>query len=51
MVYNFKGGGTEQITGIANENLPSDTDTISPRSRYVFFNGQFSNLSRTFSSC
>ena len=45
-LYNFKGGGTEQITGIANENMPSDTDTIN-QDPNVFFNGQFSNLSRT----
>ena len=45
-LYNFKGGGTEQITGIANANLPSATDTISQNQNYLF-NGQFSNLSRT----
>ena len=45
-LYNFKGGGTEQITGITNENMPSATDTIS-QNQNVFFNGQFSNLSRT----
>ena len=44
--YNFKGGGTEQITGITNENMPSATDTLSQNPN-VFFNGQFSNLSRT----
>jgi len=44
-LYNFKGGGTEQITGIANANLPSATDTISQNQNYLF-NGQFSNLSR-----
>ena len=45
-LYNFKGGGTEQITGITNANMPSSTDTIS-QDPNVFFNGQFSNLSRT----
>ena len=45
-LYNFKGGGTEQITGITNANLPSATDTIS-QNQNIFFNGQFSNLSRT----
>ena len=45
-LYNFKGGGTEQITGITNENLPSSIDTIS-QDPNVLFNGQFSNLSRT----
>ena len=45
-LYNFKGGGTEEITGITNENMPSDTDTIN-QDPNVFFNGQFSNLSRT----
>ena len=45
-LYNFKGGGTEQITGIANANMPSATDTIS-QNQNIFFNGQFSNLSRT----
>ena len=45
-LYNFKGGGTEQITGGTNANLPSATDTIS-QNQNIFFNGQFSNLSRT----
>ena len=45
-LYNFKGGGTEQITGITNANLPSATDTIA-QDQNIFFNGQFSNLSRT----
>ena len=43
--YNFKGGGTEQITGITNEGLPSSTDNISNNAT-IFFSGQFSNLSR-----
>ena len=43
--YNFKGGGTEQITGITNEGLPSSTDNIS-NNPSIFFSGQFSNLSR-----
>lgn len=45
-LYNFKGGGTEEITGIANGNMPSETDTIS-QDPNMFFSGQFSNLSRT----
>ena len=45
-LYNFKGGGTEQITGGTNANLPSATDTIA-QNQNIFFNGQFSNLSRT----
>jgi hypothetical protein len=45
-LYNFKGGGTDQITGITNANLPSATDTVS-QNQNIFFNGQFSNLSRT----
>ena len=43
--YNFKGGGTEQITGISNEGLPSSTDNISNNPN-ILFSGQFSNLSR-----
>ena len=43
--YNFKGGGTEEITGISNEGLPSSTDNISNNPN-IFFSGQFSNLSR-----
>ena len=43
--YNFKGGGTEQITGIANAGLPSSEDTISQNNN-ILFNGEFSNLSR-----
>ena len=45
-LYNFKGGGTEEITGVANANLPSESDTIS-QDPNLFFSGQFSNLSRT----
>ena len=43
--YNFKGGGTEQITGIANEGLPSAEDVVSQNNN-IFFNGEFTNLSR-----
>ena len=43
--YNFKGGGTEQITCISNEGLPSSTDNISNNPN-ILFSGQFSNLSR-----
>ena len=35
--YNFKGGGTEEITGVTNANLPSSTDTIS-HTPDMFFN-------------
>lgn len=44
-LYNFRGGGTEQITGVTNEGLPSVEDTIS-QDQNILFNGQFSNLSR-----
>ena len=43
--YNFKGGGTEQITGITNEGLPSSEDVVS-QNNDIFFNGEFTNLSR-----
>ena len=43
--YNFKGGGTEEITGIANEGLPSSEDVVSQNNN-IFFNGEFTNLSR-----
>lgn len=44
-LYNFAGTGTEQITGVANTNLPSAEDFLSQNAN-VFFNGQFTNLSR-----
>ena len=40
--YNFKGGGTEQITGVANEGLPSATDVISQNNN-IFFNGEMTD--------
>ena len=43
--YNFKGGGTEVITGVANEGLPSSEDVVSQNNN-IFFNGEFTNLSR-----
>ena len=43
--YNWKGGGTEQITGISAENVPSSEEVLSQNST-VLFSGQFSNLSR-----
>ena len=43
--YNFKSGGTEEITGIANEGLPSSTDVVSQNNN-ILFNGEFTNLSR-----
>lgn len=45
-MYNFGGGGTEIITGIANENLPSHTENIGYNEK-VLFSGEFTNLSRT----
>jgi hypothetical protein len=45
--YNFKGGGTEQITGGANENLTyADAEDIISNNDHIFFSGQFTNLSR-----
>ena len=43
--YNAFGGGTEEITAGSSENVPSASDTITQQTD-VFFNGQFSNLSR-----
>lgn len=45
-MYNFGGGGTEIITGIANEQLPSHTENIGYNEK-VLFSGEFTNLSRT----
>ena len=45
-MWNFGGGGTEIITGIANENLPSHTENIGYNEK-VLFSGEFTNLSRT----
>lgn len=44
-MYNFGGGGTEVITGVANENLPSHTENVCFNEK-VLFSGQFANLSR-----
>lgn len=44
-MYNFGGSGTEVITGVANDNLPSHTENVCFNEK-VFFSGQFSNLSR-----
>jgi len=44
-MYNFGGGGTEVITGVANENLPSYTENVCYNEK-VFFTGEFTNLSR-----
>jgi len=44
-LYNFRGGGTDQVTGVSNEGLPSVEDFIS-QDQHILFNGQFSNLSR-----
>ena len=45
--YNWGGGsgGTEIITGVANENLPSAEQNIGTNP-YMFFSGHFTNLSR-----
>ena len=45
-MYNFGGGGTEVITGVANEQLPSHTENIGYNEK-VLFSGEFTNLSRT----
>ena len=45
-LWNFGGGGTEIITGVANENLPSHTENIGYNEK-VLFSGEFTNLSRT----
>ena len=44
--YNFGGGGTEEITGGTNENIPSFEENVCQNDK-MFFSGQFSNLSRT----
>jgi|TARA_R110002020_G_scaffold296890_1_gene512638 hypothetical protein len=43
--YNFGGGGTEEITGGSNENVPSYEENVCTNDR-MFVSGQFSNLSR-----
>ena len=43
--YNWKGGGTEIVTGGSNEGIPSSEEVLT-QSPFTFFNGQFSNLSR-----
>ena len=43
--YNFSGGGTETILGVANDNLPSFTENVCANEK-MLFTGQFSNLSR-----
>jgi len=44
-LYNWAGSGTEIITGVSNENLPSSTQNICSN-EYQFFSGDFTNLSR-----
>ena len=44
-LYNWAGSGTEVITGVANENLPSSEQNICSN-EYQFFSGDFTNLSR-----
>ena len=43
--YNFGGGGTEIIVGLANDNLPSHTENVCANEK-MLFTGQFANLSR-----
>ena len=43
--YNFGGGGTEIIVGVANDNLPSHTENVCSNEK-MLFTGQFANLSR-----
>ncbi len=45
-MWNFGGGGTEEVLGVANENLPSHTEQIGYNEK-VLFSGEFTNLSRT----
>ena len=45
-MWNFGGGGTEEVTGVANENLPSHTENICYNEK-TLFSGEFTNLSRT----
>ena len=44
-LYNFKGAGTEVITGNGNENIASSKDVVSNDPK-IFFSGQITNLSR-----
>ena len=43
--YNFGGGGTEEITGGADPNVPSFTENVCANDS-MFFSGDFTNLSR-----
>ena len=43
--YNFGGGGTEEITGGSNENIPSFIENVCQNDK-MFFSGNFANLSR-----
>jgi hypothetical protein len=44
-LYNFAGGGTEEITGNGSHTIPSFSEVINNDPK-TFFSGQFSNLSR-----
>ena len=44
-MWNFGGGGTETVLGVANENLPSHTENVCFNEK-VMFTGQITNLSR-----
>jgi len=44
-MWNFSGGGTETITGVANPNLPSHEENVCYNEK-TFFTGEFTNLSR-----
>jgi len=43
--YNFGGGGTEEITGGSDPNIPSFTENVCANDS-MFFSGDFTNLSR-----
>jgi hypothetical protein len=45
-MWNFGGGGTEEVTGVANENMPSHTENVCYNEK-TLFSGEFTNLSRT----
>jgi len=44
-MWNFGGGGTETILGVANFNIPSHTENVCFNEK-VMFSGQITNLSR-----
>jgi hypothetical protein len=44
-LFNLGGGGTEEITGNANENIPSHTENVCNNDK-MLFSGEITNLSR-----